>query len=338
VVAVAVVLAVGAALTSGLAGAGTGEQEESSSETTVPVSTAAIARGDLVSEDEFTGQVGYGDPWTLPVDAGGIVTAGHELGTVVDFGETLVTIDERPLTLAEGEVPMYRRLALTSPRTTGADVEQLQRFLLGEGFDDEGRLTVDGEFGRATERAVEDWQESLGLDETGSVDASEVVFSPVPLRIDEHVRKGVAFERLQVTEADPVTTVDTSGRDRAALPVGNEVTVELAGGSTIDGVITDQSRHLGDDGNAVWRTTIHLESTPPGDESTVSVTSTVTVADDVLYVPVGALLALGEGGFAVELVEASGTRLVAVEVGAVVAGLAEITGEVQVGDEVVIPS
>jgi hypothetical protein len=63
------------------------------------------------------------------------------------------------------------------------------------------------------------------------------------------------------------------------------------------------------------------------------------VAGDVLAVPARALLALAEGGWAVELVGPGGTTaLVGVELGAVVDGMAEITGEVAEGDEVAVPT
>jgi peptidoglycan hydrolase-like protein with peptidoglycan-binding domain len=233
---------------------------------------------------------------------------------------------------------MYRELARTSPRLEGADVEQLQRFLLGQGFDDEGRLEADGVFGYSTERAVEDWQESLGVDETGRVGPTQVVFSPTPLRIAADARVGSAFAGLEVTEAAPIVTVDTDSADRDLLPIGNPVSVELADGTELTGVVSNQERALLDDGTAVWRTTIDLDDQPPADASSVLVHSAVTVEEDVLIVPVGALLALAEGGFAVEVVDGSSAGLVAVEVGTVIGGLAEISGAVEPGDEVVVAS
>jgi hypothetical protein len=143
---------------------------------------------------------------------------------------------------------------------------------------------------------------------------------------------------LVVTEPAPVVAVETSNRDRIALPVGNAVSVELADGTVVAGTVSEQERAVQDDGSTVWRSTIDVGDELVGDESTVLVSSTVVVANDVLFVPVGALLALAEGGFAVELSEPAGTRLVAVEVGEVVAGLAEIAGEVAAGDEVVVPA
>jgi len=55
-------------------------------------------------------------------------------------------------------------------------------------------------------------------------------------------------------------------------------------------------------------------------------------------VPVRALLALSEGGYAVETVRNGIRKLVAVELGAFADGFVEITGRVQPGTKVVVPS
>ena len=56
----------------------------------------------------------------------------------------------------------------------------------------------------------------------------------------------------------------------------------------------------------------------------------------MLAVPVRALLALAEGGYAVERVTATGTELVPVELGAFADGYVQVTGTVAAGDTVVV--
>jgi multidrug efflux pump subunit AcrA (membrane-fusion protein) len=74
------------------------------------------------------------------------------------------------------------------------------------------------------------------------------------------------------------------------------------------------------------------------DEAPVDVRVVSDTAEDVLAVPVTALLALAEGGYAVEVVDADGsTRLVGVEPGFFAEGLVEVTGDVAEGDLVVVP-
>lgn len=302
------------------------------------VETVEVVRGDLSSDYEFTGQVSYGESWTLPLTVQGIVTASHARGTVVDFGEELIEVGGDPVFLAEGDVPMYRELALTSTHTTGEDVAQLQLFLLAGGFDDDGRLTVDGDFGASTRRAVIDWQESLGLEETGMVDPSLIVFSPSPLRVEATNRVGTTFDTLVVTEAMSTVTVDISASQRSQIPTDGEVTVELADGTILTGLVADHERVVGDDGSTSWRAVIEVDGDISGDETSVLVYSTVVDASDVLIVPTSSLLAVAEGGFAVEAVDGDTTRLVPVEVGRVVDARAEITGDIEPVDQVVVPA
>jgi peptidoglycan hydrolase-like protein with peptidoglycan-binding domain len=340
-VAVAAMAAATAAMVSWQLVSDPGETEETASTdpTAEPaVETAEVIRGDLTNDYDFTGQVSFGESWVLPLQLQGVVTAGHAPGTVVDPGEMLIEVGGGPVFLADGEVPMYRELALASTHTTGDDVAQLQRFLLAAGFDDDGRLVVDGDFGPSTRSALKDWQESLGLEETGRVDASLMVFSPTPLRVESAPRVGTAFDSLEVTEAAPTVTVDISSSERTQLPVDGSVTMELADGTTLNGTVVDQERVVGEDGSTFWRAVIEVDGNIDGDEASALVYSTVVDASDVLLVPTSALLAVAEGGFALEVVDGDTTRLVPVQVGKVVDARAEITGDLQPGDPVVVPS
>ncbi|MGH9210348.1 MAG: hypothetical protein ACRD2C_06650 [Acidimicrobiales bacterium] len=73
------------------------------------------------------------------------------------------------------------------------------------------------------------------------------------------------------------------------------------------------------------------------DEAPVTVRVVTRAAEDVVAVPLDALLALAEGGFAVERVVGRHTELVAVETGAFADGWVEVAGDVAEGDEVVVP-
>ena len=75
------------------------------------------------------------------------------------------------------------------------------------------------------------------------------------------------------------------------------------------------------------------------DQAPVDVEVVSDRADDVLAVPVTALLALAEGGYAVEVVTEDGsTVLVAVDPGLFADGFVEVTSSsLQAGMDVVIP-
>jgi hypothetical protein len=72
------------------------------------------------------------------------------------------------------------------------------------------------------------------------------------------------------------------------------------------------------------------------DDAPVTVNFTSSSATGVLAVPVRALLALAEGGYALERVTATGTELVPVQLGAFADGYVQVTGKVTAGDTVVV--
>ena len=343
-VGVVVVLAAGAAVAVGTSGnplAASDDDVELFDETTSADSgsrpeTVAIERGDLTSTSEFTGELGFGDAFPLPITAEGIVTGARPLGVVVEFGDSLVEIDDRRVFLVEGEVPMFRDLELTSPRISGADVAQLQRFLVSQGFDRDGTLEVDGVFDSDTRRAVLDWQEATWQAETGRVTRSDMVFGAEPLRVSNEQRVGAVFEGLEVTNWAPTVTVDVANRDRDLLAVGTPVKIEFGDGTTVAGTVSEQISVPQDDGSTMTRSTIEPDGAVPGETGPVTIAVDATLASNVMIVPVGALLALAEGGFAVEVVEDGTTRLVGVELGEILDGQAEITGDLAVDDAVLV--
>ena len=299
--------------------------------------TVAVERGDLTSTSEFTGELGFGDSWPLSMTIDGIVTGARPLGTVVGFGESLIEVDNRRVFLVEGDVPMFRDLELASPRVGGNDVAQLQRFLISQGFDRGGTLEVDGVFDNDTRRAVIDWQEATWQLKTGRVTRADMVFSPEPLRIAGEQRIGSVFEKLEVTAWEPTVTVDVANRDKQLLEVGTPVTVEFGDGTEVEGTVSEQISVPQDDGTTQSRSTIEPQGEVPGESGQVTIAVDATLASDVMIVPVGALLALAEGGYAVEVVDGGGTtHLVGVDVGEILDGKAEVSGDIEVGDSVLV--
>jgi hypothetical protein len=295
-----------------------------------------VERGDLTSTSEFTGALGFGEPWPLALTADGIVTGARPLGTVVDFGESLVEIADRRVFLVEGDVPMFRDLELTSPRITGGDVAQLQHFLIAQGYDRDGTLEADGVFDSDTRRAVLDWQEGTWQRETGRVTTTDMVFHPTPLRIAGELRVGGVFDGLEVTAWEPAVTVEVANRDRHLLEVGTPVTIEFGDGSTVTGTVSEQVSVPQEDGSTLARSTIEPAGEVPGETGSVTIGVDTTLAEGVMIVPVGALLALAEGGYAVEVVDGAASELVAVEIGEILDGKAEISGDLAVGDTVLV--
>jgi multidrug efflux pump subunit AcrA (membrane-fusion protein) len=86
-------------------------------------------------------------------------------------------------------------------------------------------------------------------------------------------------------------------------------------------------------------TLVDPEAAPDLDEAPVDVEIVSDRADNVLVVPVTALLALSEGGYAVEVVAEDGSIvLVAVDPGLFADGFVEVTSNaLAAGMEVVVP-
>ncbi len=311
------------------------------------LSTAEVRKGDLSEERDFTSKVTFGDAFDAPVALTGTITSQHSVGSVVGFGESLISVNNKPVFLAEGATPLYRDLFRTNTKTKdefgvkvqhmeGDDVRQLQAFLNTTRAADK-QLEIDGVYGTTTEKAVKAWQKSVGFGPSGRIDSSQLVFSPGPVRIASESRVGATFSKLQISAAEAVATIDTNNRDRSALPVDSNVVIELPDGARLVGLVTKQKQVVKEDGSTVWRTTVTADGTFPGNVTSTKVIATIVVAKDVIHAPVGALIALAEGGFAVEVSNSGTTSLVPVEVGEVLDGRAEVRGEVKPGDMVVVP-
>ena len=149
---------------------------------------------------------------------------------------------------------------------------------------------------------------------------------------------------LAVTASDILITVDLPAADQDALSPGDEVTVELPDGTLTPGVVESVSSVATQNPNAgtTFDTTVLLNDPAVAgdlDEVPVEVHVVSDSVTNVMAVPVTSLLALREGGYAVEVGLADGTTtLVAVEPGFFADGLVEVTSDVlQIGAQVVIP-
>ncbi|WP_418957531.1 peptidoglycan-binding protein [Streptomyces tritici] len=75
-------------------------------------SLVSVTRATLTERTTVEGQLGYGTELPLPVKAQGTVTWLPEQGATVARGEELLRVDDRPVTLLYGALPMYRSLGL----------------------------------------------------------------------------------------------------------------------------------------------------------------------------------------------------------------------------------
>ena len=313
-----------------------------------PSATAPVTRQDLVAVTTVDGTLRYAGSSTVLSRRAGTLTSLAPLGSTVREGEVLFRVDGRPVLLMRGSVPAYRRLAVG---TRGRDVRQLEQGLAALGFDG---FTVDDEFTTATRRAVLAWQEKVGLAETGVVELGDVVFAAGALRVRGHAADLGAVVApgspvLETTGTRRVVDVDLDVDQQASVRVGAAVKVRIPGGGTTPGRITTvgtvaSAPAEGSQGASNPTIDVQVELDRPRaagtlDEAPVEVELVSERREDVLTVPVVALLALAEGGYGVEVVEGRSHRVVAVEVGMFADGRVEVSGaDLAAGMKVEVPS
>ncbi|NUU21974.1 MAG: peptidoglycan-binding protein [Streptomycetaceae bacterium] len=288
-----------------------------------------------------------------------IFTGLPRVGDVVKQGDAMFHVNGRPVPLFYGDAPLWR--ALAKGVANGPDVKLLKHNLVVLGFGQ--GLNVDDKFTDGTEAAVKRWQKSLGLPQTGRVDPSAVAVQPAAVRVT--AVKAVIGAPAQ---GEVATVSGTTRQVSVPLPVdkqalarkGDKVSVRLPDGRTTTGTVTDigtvatPETEGGDGGGggmpggqgggkSVVQVTVTLDKPEDAgvlDGAPVSVGFVSQSRKNVLSVPVNALVALAEGGYAVEVVDPSGARrLVAVQPGLFANGRVEITGTgLAAGQKVRVPS
>ncbi|MDQ1697449.1 MAG: hypothetical protein QOJ03_2802, partial [Frankiaceae bacterium] len=169
---------------------------------TAATSTAPVEKRDLVATTSVDGTLGYADGWTMSSRLAGTLTWLAAEGAVVQPGHRLFAVDGNPTVLMRGRVPAYRVLQVG---VDGPDVRQLERELRRLGY---SGFTVDTSYTTATAAAVKDWQDDLGVAQTGVVDVGAVVFAAGPVRVGAHaVEVGAA-----VAPGGAVTAVSSTSR------------------------------------------------------------------------------------------------------------------------------
>jgi peptidoglycan hydrolase-like protein with peptidoglycan-binding domain len=250
-------------------------------------------------------------------------------GTEVTRGRSAYRVDDDPVPLLYGSLPLYRTLSVG---TKGADVRQLERNLRALGYTG---FTVDRTYSSDTAAAVRRWQDDIGVSQTGQVRPGSVLVAPGAIRVAD--RKAEAGGRpsgplFTYTGTDRVVSVDLDVQYQRLAKKGAEVSIELPDGGTTKGEITKvgevAKQGHGDDPSTITVTVGVTKQRSLGsyDKAPVTVHLTAGRHPDVLAVPIGALLAEPDGGYAVQVVEGSRVRTVGVETGVFTDGKVEISG------------
>jgi peptidoglycan hydrolase-like protein with peptidoglycan-binding domain len=294
--------------------------------------TVAVEKMDLAERETVTGEFGYGTPQALTGRRPGTITALPTQGSVLDRGSVIYQVDARPVVLFLGTLPLYR--TLSAGMTDGPDVKLVEENLRDLGYSGFG--TPNDEFTTATATAIKKWQKKLGVDQTGVIELGDVAVTAAPVRVSTvSVTLGAdaTGEVLEYTDTTRWVTaeLDESQKDLAA--VGAKVTLTVDG-KPVPGTVTSVVPGAAPDPNdpaadqtQTYTATVSIDDVAAigaVDSGSVDVVVTAGERKGVLAVPVGALLALTEGGYAVEL--ASG-KLVAVTTGLFADGMVEVSGD-----------
>lgn len=320
--------------------------------------TATVERGPLSNTVSRAGTLTYragsdGSPYPVINRASGTYTELPELGDKVDCGEVLYRVDDNPVLLLCGTVPAYRDLHRGD---IGEDVRQLNHNLHQLGYD--AGIDVDpqgAEFASRTATALKALQEEKGFDLTGALGVDDAVFLPWSLRIAEVTAElgGPAEAGGPVVRATSDTLevqVELDASEQEAVKPGDPVRITLPGNTSATGRVDRMGRiakaPAGPDADAGAATVggyISLDRPEQArgfDKAPVQVEITTKGVDDVLSVPVTALVGKSGAGFAVEVVRDGGRReLVAVDLGLfdTAGGRVQVQGDLREGDRVVVP-
>jgi hypothetical protein len=329
------------------------------------VQSTPVVKQDLTTSLSLSGTLGFGAPRPVTGRGQGIVTWLPQPGAVIRRGQQVYRVDDRPVPLLYGGMPLFR--TLRERNTVGRDVRIVADNLRALGY-------AVGRQPRAGERvfvqpapaaappapgtpppaptavrvrrgegtltgslitAIKRWQRDLGLPVTGAIGAADVVVQVAAVRVNAvAVQPGAdaAAQLMSVTPTAKVISVPASPNEGAGIEAGEKVTVELPDGRTVPGKVTAVGTQVAPaesgpaDGPAQLTVTVTVDDPKAVqriDAAEVSVSFPGETRKGVLAVPVTALLALSEGGYAVQI---AGGGLVAVETGMFAKGLVEVKG------------
>ncbi|MFD9285854.1 hypothetical protein ACFWD7_53390 [Streptomyces mirabilis] len=323
--------------------------------------TVKVKQTDLSDSQTLSGVLGFDAPVTVKGTGKGVISRLPAAGSAVSRGKPLYWVDDEPVTVFFGDTPFFRPLEKAG--TTGRDVTVLVENLQALGYElgprpRQSAGTGGAAAGTGTELttgvldALKRWQHDTGRKETGTLDPGRAVVLSGPSRVDTvsaQLGDPATEEVLGLTSQEKTVTVKIDAGSAGSVHRGDKVTITLPDAKNVPGKVESVSTTVqgkADDGTgdaAASTPTLQVKVRPTHsadvaklDAASVQVAFTAETRKNVLVVPVGALLALSEGGYALQR---PGGKLVGVETGLFARGLVEVSGAgVKEGDVVVTAS
>ena len=324
-----------------------------------PTSLATVTRQDLSSETQVDATLGYAGSYSVVNQAKGIVTSLPGVGHVVSQGQVLYQVNGQPVVLLYGATPAYRSLSEGASATdvTGPDVEELNADLVDLRYVTSAELTpTSDQFSWWTKVGVERLQTALGVTRNGTLALGQAVFLPAAARVTTvstnlGAPAGPGQPVMTATSTTRQVSIAVDAAQQSEVSVGDKVTITLPDNQNTPGVISGvgtvaTAASSNSPASAATITVLVNPADPAAtgtwDQAPVEVSITTGAVANVLVVPVDALLALSNDGYAVEVVGADDIhRLVAVSLGLFddADGMVQATGSgLAAGQRVVVPA
>ena len=189
---------------------GTQNTEDNTSSKTLELTTISIQKGDLAKKEEYNGTLRQTDKKILNSPTNGVVTFLPKEGSVVNFGEVLFIIDNKPVILLQGSTPFYRTLDLNSD--PGVDIKQVEEALVYLGYAD-STFVPDEVFDEQTSKMLNTLYIDYGIDTKSEITPTEQVL--INQKQDE-------IELLENTVSDGGTTLSEVNNKKKLLDDAKE--------------------------------------------------------------------------------------------------------------------
>lgn len=272
------------------------------------VKTATVRKGDLTNTRTLQAQLGFGA--ARPVKgATGTVTKLPATGQATELGKELYRVDDQPVVVFFGATPLFR--ALDTPGLKGSDVAVVMDNLAGLGYS-VGTRPKDATKAELTPRVVEalkKWQKALGVDQTGVLAPGRVLVLDRPMRVGTvkaQLGEPAAEELFDLTPTTRLVSLQLAVSEAGVLKTDLPVTIVRPDNRAVPAKVTSVTQVAAPAENGGPKADVVVTPDNPADvedldTAPVRLTVTTESRTGVLIVPLAALVALKEGGYAVQL-------------------------------------
>ncbi len=273
------------------------------------VQTTTVRKGDLTNTRTLQAQLGFGAA-RLVKGAAGIVTKLPATGQATELGKELYRVDDQPVVVFFGATPLFR--ALDTPGLKGSDVAVVMDNLaaLGHQVGTRPKDVTKAEFTPRVVEALKKWQKALGVEQTGTLASGRVLVLDRPMRVGTvkaQLGEPAAEELFEVTPTTRLVTLQVPVSEAGVLKADLPVTIVRPDNRPVPAKVTSLTQVAAPAENGTGpKVDVVVTPDDPADVTdldTAPVRLTVTTESrtGVLTVPLAALVALKEGGYAVQL-------------------------------------